>query len=507
MFPVKDCGKGVNKDLMSSELAPGVWSDARNVEFGDGFVRSRLGVQAVYTTPTVVPYFLFTYITAAARFLVQAGTTKVFVDDGSTRTEITGTVPTGGRDDRWTGGDFNGTLILNNGIDPPKYWNGNVATDLLTLTAWPANYTAKTMRVFKDYIVAGYIYNGVSSNPQLVMWSEAAAAGAIPAAWVAASTNDAGDDPFSGVGAIVDFLPLGDVNIIYGMFGRVAMQYIGGTDVFSFTRLPGVDGLKERGCVVQTPKGHVFMSNGDVMLHNGGEANSIAQGRVREWIFSSMDSTNGNRSFLTLNPQRNEVWVCFPSTGNSDCNLIAAWNWNDDTWAIHAISGLVSATSGLVASALSGGTWATDSNSWDSDVTTWDQDEYSSNEARLLLATSTPVIGLGNTGSTDFGSTFTYYGERTGIRPSDENAMFFIRRSQWDFKGTAGTQLTVSHGTSKTADATPSYVSATFTQGTTDWANRISKRGRYGAVKFSGTSGQQMSLRTYRLDLRGSGQE
>jgi hypothetical protein len=85
--------------------------------------------------------------------------------------------------------------------------------------------------------------------------------------------------------------------------------------------------------------------------------------------------------------------------------------------------------------------------------------------------------------------------------------MFFVRRSQWDFDGTAGAQITVSHGMSRTADADPVYVSATYTQGTTDWVNAISTRGRYGAVKFSGTSGQQMSLRTYRLDLRGSGKE
>ena len=60
---------------------------------------------------------------------------------------------------------------------------------------------------------------------------------------------------------------------------------------------------------------------------------------------------------------------------------------------------------------------------------------------------------------------------------------------------------------SKTADGDPTYVSSSFTQGTTDWCNAISNRGRYAAVKFQGTSGQQMSLRTVRLDLRGSGQE
>lgn len=507
MLAIKEWGKGVNKDLLPSELAPGVCSDSLNVEFSDGFARHRKGVQTVYTTPTAVPYFIATYVTASARFLIQGGTATVFVDDGSTRTDITGTPPTGGRDDRWTGGDSNGVWVMNNGIDDPMYWNGNVATNLATISGWTAGTKADFLRPFKAYLVTGAVTKSGTKYPYRVMWSNAAEPGAIPTAWTASSTNDAGELDLVGVGALVDCLPLGDVNIVYGQEGRYAMQYIGGNDVFRFTRLPGRDGLRTRGCVVDTPKGHVFLSNGDVMLHQGGEAVSIAQGRIRNWLFSTMDSSIGSRAFLTLNPQRSSVWVVFPSTGSTDCDTIAAWNWSDDTWAIHEIDGITYGTSGLVASSLIGGTWSSDGNSWDSDVSSWDQDEGSSNEAKLILATSTPVIGLGNTGSTDFGTSFSYYGERRGIRPDDQNRMFFIRRSQWDFDGTAGTQVTISHGMSKTADGEPTYVTATYTQGTTDWANAITKRGRYGAVKFAGTSGQQLSLRSLRLDARECGQE
>jgi hypothetical protein len=507
LLTIRDCGKGVNKDALPAELAPGVWSGAWNVEFSNGSVRHRKGVQAVYTTPTAVPYFVMPFVSATARFLVQAGTASVFVDDGATRTDITGVAPTGGRDNKWTGGDLNGVLVLNNGVDAPQYWNGNTATNLAALTAWPAGYLADFCRVFKNYIIFGAITKAGTKYRSLLLWGNAAETGTIPTAYTSTATNDAGEDPIEQIGGLVDALPLGDLMILYGETGRCAMQYVGGNNVFAFTRLPGNDGLKAAGCVVETPVGHVFLSNGDVMLHNGGDAKSIANGRIKNWLFSTMDSTNANRSFLVVNAQRSEVWIFFPSTGNSDCNGIAAWNWNDDTWAIHSIANVTHACSGLVASTLSGGTWATDSDSWDSDVTTWDQDEFNANEARMVIATSTPQLGLANTGSTDFGSTFTYYAERSGIRPTDENAMFLVRRSQWDFDGTAGAQVTVYHGMSKTADGDVTYFSSTFTQGTTDWANRMSYRGRYAAVRFSGTSGQQLSLRTMRLDLRGCGQE
>jgi hypothetical protein len=509
LLPIRDCGKGVNKDTLPAELAPGLWSDALNVEFSDGSVRHRLGIQSVYTTPTAVPYFVMTYISAAARFLVQASTDSVFVDDGSTRTDITGVAPTGGRDDKWSGGDLNGVLVMNNRVDAPQYWNGDVATNLAALTAWPAGYIADFCRPFKNYLIFGSITKAGVKYRNLVLWSNAAEPGAIPTAYTSASTNDAGEDPVEQIGGLVDALPLGDSMILYGETGRCAMQYVGGNDVFAFRRLPGNDGLMAVGCVAETPVGHVFLCNGDVMLHNGGEARSIAQGRVKRWLFSTMDPTNASRSFLVVNAQRSEVWLHFPSSGSADCDKVLAWNWSDDTWAIHSIANVTHACSGLVASALLGNTNDAATGTIDSDTATNDQDEGNANEARLVIATSTPQIGLANVGSTDFGSTFTYYAERSGIRPSDENAMFFVRRSQWDFDGTAGTQVTVSHGMSKTADGDPSasYVSATHTQGTTDWANCMSRRGRYASIKFTGTSGQQMSLRTVRLDLRGCGQE
>lgn len=509
LLPIKDCGKGVNKDALPTELAPGMWSDGLNVEFGDGFARQRKGVQVVYTTPTAVPYFMMTATLGATRYLIQAGTATIFADDGSTRTDLTpASAPTGGRDDRWTGGVLNGVPFLNNGVDDPLYWDGDVANNFAALSGWTAGDTVSAMRAFGYYLVGlGYTPTGGALKPYRVKWSNAAEPGSLPTAWTASSTNDAGEVDITEAGVLVDCLPLGNVNIIYGKEGRYAMRYIGGNEVYAFDPLPGKDGLFNKGCVVNTPKGHVFMSNGDVMIHTGGMATSIAQGSYRNWIFSTMDSANASRAFLTLNPQRSEVWVVFPSTGQTDCDKIAAWNWNTGVWTTHEISGLTCGTSGLVSSSLSGGTNDSDTATIDSDTATNDQDEYSANEARLILATSTPQIGLANVGSTDFGSTFDWYLERTGIRPSEADQMLILRGSRWAFDGASGATASIYHGAAKTADADPSYVTAsTHTQGTTNWVTKFANRGRYLAVKVSGTSGQQLALRSFELDIRPGGQ-
>lgn len=511
LYPVKDCGQGVNKDLLPSELAPGVWSDALNVEFGNGFGTRRGGFQAVYTTPTAVPYFLLSYVLdASTRYLIQAGLATIFCDDGSTRTEITPvSAPTGGVDDRWTGGIFNGIAILNNGVDAPMYWNGDAATDFATLTSWTAGDRVKCMRPFGYYLFQlGYTPSGGSFKPYRIRWSSAAEPGSLPSAYVAADTNDAGEVDRTDAGPLVDGLMMGGAFIIYGRQGRIAARYVGGTEVFSFDPLPGREGILAVGCVCDTPKGHVFFTGNDVMIHSGGQAESIADGRIKNWIASSIDSSVAQRSFVVANHQRNEVWICFPSSGATTCDRAAVWNWNYNTWSIYSLPNITYATSGLTPSTTVGSTWSESTETWISSTATWSENEFSNNYQRLVVATSTPTLGLANTGGTDFGTSYEVYRERTGIRAYEDSTISFIRRGRFAFDGDPGVECSIYFGTAKTASEEPTYEAAvTHTNGTTKWANRMTNRGMFHAVKIVESSASSLGLRSYILDLRECGSE
>lgn len=512
LLPVQECGRGVNKDLLPSELAPGIWSDSSNIRFRNGFAEKRKGTTAAYTTPTATPYWIGTFATSTARFLVQAGTATVFVDDGSTRTDITGAAPTGARDDRWTGNDFNGVLVMNNGVDDPMYWNGNVATNLATIGGWTGGTKADSLRAFKNYLFAVAITSGGTKYPYRVMWSNAAEPGALPTAWTASATNDAGQQDLVGVGYLVDSLPYGDTLIVYGQEGRYAVRYIGGNSVFSFQMLPGKEGLLNRGCVAQTPKGHVFLTNGDVRIHSGGESVSIADGVIRTWLAATIDTANAQRAFVCLNPQENEVWVVFPSAGMNDCDTVAAWNWNappGEGWAIFTAPSLTYGTSGLVSSALSSTTYSSlvSTVTYDTITSIYSQNEASSNEARLVLATSTPTIGLANTGSLDFATRVSWYLEKTGISlSSDGDLVRPISRMRPRVDSAAGTLITVKLATTMNPDDSPAYSgSATYTQGTTNFVNKFTTAGRYGAVRLEGADDKQLAMRSYQLDVVESG--
>jgi hypothetical protein len=505
LFPVQECGKGVNKDLMPSELAPGVWSDSSNVRFRNGFAEKRKGTTAVYTTPTVPVYWIGTYSTSTNRFLVQLGTATGFVDDGSTRTDITGTPPTGARDDRWTGFDFNGVFVCNNGVDDPMFWNGNTATNLAALTGWTAGTKADALCGFKNYIFATSVTKAGTKFPYRVMWGNAADPGSLPSTYTAAATNDAGEQDLTGIGRLVESKALGDSLIVYGEEGRHSIRYIGGNAVFSFQRLPGNDGLLNRGCVVDTPKGHVFLTKGDVRLHSGGESTSIAEGSMRKWLTATMDTTNAQRAFVCLNPQETEVWVVFPSTNMTDCDTVAAWNWSDGTWAIFTAPNLTYGTAGLVSSALSATTYSSlpASVTYDTVTSVYSQNEANSNEARLVVATSTPTIGLANTGSLDFGTRVSWYLEKVGIALSaGHDEVKPISRMRPALDATGGVLVTVKLATTMNPDDAPTYSgSSSYTQGTSAWANQFTKAGRYAAVRIEGADDQPMALRSYQLEV------
>lgn len=508
-LPVQECGKGLNLDLLPSEVAPGVWSDGSNVRFRNGFAQKRKGTTAAYTTPTATPYWIGTYITSSARFLVQLGTATAFVDDGTTRTEITGTPPTGARDDRWSGFDFNGVFVCNNGVDDPMFWNGDVSTDLAALTGWTTGTKADALCQFRDYIFALAPTISGTKYPYRILWGNAAEPGSLPTTYTAASVNDAGDKDLAGRGPLVDGLVLGDALILYFQKGRYAVRWVGGPYVFSFEPLAGEDGILARGCVVNVPGGHVFLTNGDVRMHSGGESQSIAEGWVRKWLAANMDSTYASRSFLCLNPQENEVWVCFPSTGQTDCDTVLAWNWVDNTWSKFTQPSLTYGAAGLVPAVLSATTYnaLAASVTYETITTLYSQNEAASNEARLIVATTTPTIGLANTGSLDFGTRVSWYLEKRGIALSEHGERVKSVSRLWPhFDATAGFAVTVKITTNMRCDDDPSYSgSATYTQGSSQCANKFTKAGRYASVRFEGTDDALFALRSYQLELTGSG--
>lgn len=500
---IKSCGLGVNKDLSPEEITEGAWSDSKNVRFRNGYAEKYRGIAQVYSSTSVTTNGLFYYETPTARNFVHVSPTKVFSDDGTTRTDITPASDfTGSFDDKWSGGVFSGNLVLTNGVDKPVYWDGNVANNLTTLPGWDATWKCDVIRPWKQYLIALSVTKGSTKYPNMVKWSDAGGSGSLPASWDEADTTlDAGEQDLSETtDLIVDALPMGDVLLIYKQRSIFQVSLIGQPYIFRFQRLPGEDGLMARGCVVDTPVGHVFVSNGDIKVHDGTRAQSICEGIVRGSIFKNMSSDYWKRTFLVTNPQKHEVLVCYPEEGSTYCNKAAIWNWKYQTWAFRDLPNATGGATGQIPSTLGILTWDTDTATWEDDISIWNENEYSVNEARCLLS-FTNKIGAFDIGSDDFGSVFSAYIERIGMNFNDSTSIKLLRRFYPKIDANNGTEISFQAGSAMVPDAVPTYQQpATFTSGT-DFKVDTFASGRYLAIRISSNSRRPWRIKTLDMDI------
>lgn len=494
---------GFIPDAQVQELPPNGWSYAQNVRFRDGYAEKFGGSTQVLTTPAFVPYFITPFRNLTSKFWVYAGLTHIAVDDGATRTDVSPvSTPTGAIDDRWTGGSASGVMVLNNGKDQPVFWGGGVGTPFATLTGWNAAWRAASIRPFKNYLVALDITKTATRFANMVKWSGAAVPGSLPSTWDETDpTHDAGEqDLAETTDQMVDSMVLGDINVIYKQNSMYGMQYIGGVQVWRFFRLPGDSGMLARGCGAITPKGHVVLTAGDLILHNGQGPTSLVEGRCRRWLFNSIDQTNFQRSFLCVNQSKAEVWVCFPEAGQASCTLALVWCWETDTFGVRQLQNATYGSHGQVLIATTA-TWASDSNTWASDTTTWNNDGFSSTETRLLLTQTDPLIMLTETGGTFGVTTPTNTIERTGLAFDKPDLVKTVRSITPRIDAVPGTLLSIQVGASMDAEQGVTWSAAVpYTVGTTRKADCFAT-GRFLAFRIVGTSTAAWRLKSYDMDI------
>jgi hypothetical protein len=501
-------GLGLNLDADSNDLASSPafeWSGGENVRFYDGYAEKFTGHAKHHGDVSVVPYGVF-FSNASSRYEVYTGLERIYAVTGTTHTDITRSlgVYTGGENNKWTGGTLAGTLILNNGADDPQFWAGDVGTPCAKLTNWPASTKCKIIRVFDNFIIALNITEGASNYHSMVRWSTPADPGTLPASWdYTLATNEAGR--IEGVlsstpDKIVDGLPQQNIFFIYKEKSIYAMQYTGGRDIFSFTSVNKTQGALATGCVADTPIGHVVLTDGDVIVNQAGNIRSIIDGRMRKWLFETMDSDNRERSFVAANPYKNEAWICFPTSGQSWPDKALVWNYRSNTFAIREIPNLTAAASGII-TAIDLTTWDSRTDIWNDADDEWASNQYSQASQRLVLASSDNYLFLADNTRAFNGSQMTAYIERTGLDFGEPEYRKLCKQVRPRFDAATGTTIKIYVGSQTDLDGAITWSEPVdFVVGTHVKADFMVS-GRYLAVKFESYAQGAWRLRTFDMDI------
>lgn len=521
---------GTVRDVEPWALPPEAFNRVDNMRFNNGALVSVGGYAAVFDPPTVDPIWLMPVRTPLDYFWVYASLAKVYcVDAANTHTNITRTI--GGDyaatlDIGWTGGVLNTIPVLNNGVDVPQMWDPALAaTALAPLTAWPAGYTARALRPFKNYLVALDITKSGTRYPQLVLWSHVAAPGDVPSSWdVTDPTVDAGELPLAETsGFVIDCLPLRNFNVIYKDDQAWLMQFVGGVSVFRFDRVRATTGILGRRCagafeLEGRGEHHFVVGPDDVYVHNGQYAQSVIDQRNRDLLFGELNTSQIGQVHVTINTRRNEAYVLYPSAGNTYCNRCAVWNWKMDKWTFRDVPSVSFSASGIISPSTAPTTWSADTETWDSDFSRWDESPYSSVVPGVLLGVPGAARKLYklDEGGTAAGSSLVARAERTGLaiagvdranRPIvDTNVRKLVTEIWPRIAAATGTQIDIYVGKQDNLREPVSYFGPySFTVGVDNFVTPLVE-GRYLAIRFEASCASRWDLHGYDVQLEVTGE-
>lgn len=416
---------GVVQDVEGFELPPEAFTLGLNVRFHDEAVERLAGRAQVFGTPGVAPHFALPIASSTQTFWLYASLTKIYGYDGSNHTNITR--QTASVDVNYTANetrDWNGTLlggvpILNNGADDPQYWSAlSLATKMQKLANWPASTKTKVIRAFGPYLLALFPTKGSTEYPHMVKWSHPADPGSVPISWDETDpTVDAGENdlPDVNAGVIQDGLPLAGRFYVYKEASTWRMVPIGGQFIFDFDTFLETSGILAPRCLTITGDGtrQVVATQDDIIVHNGNSAESILDGRFKRYLVNQIDTDNYRNSFMFTNQFQNEIWFCYPESGQTQPNHAIIWNYKEGRKGAisEAEVNFRNAAVGTIETA-SADTWATAVGTWASYLGPWSQ---SSRRKVVLCATDVTKFLELDSGLANNGSAFNATVQREGL--------------------------------------------------------------------------------------------
>ena len=365
------------------------WNDAENMSFGQGLAERARGFSGVYGTPLFPPRWLLNPRSSVAFWWLYMGDTGVgVVDNVGIHTDITGAAfDVTGLHNPFTGGIIQGLPAVNTSLIEPQWWDLDIGTNLQTLPDWPAGDTCNALRPFREFLIAMDVFSSGQRLQDLVRWSDAAAPGAVPQSWTPGANSQAGELSLAFMpGRVIDGLSLRQSFILYKTHSTWTLDLIGGTFVFSqrpvFTKL----GMLSSGCAVELRGKHLVLTDGDVVLHDGVTAESIADQRVRRTLFAGLDDDNFQNSWVALDKEAGEVWIATPEAGATYPTKILIWSVGSGEWGIRELPEFAHGLEGIVETVVVQDTWDTATDTWATITRRWNAKGLNAAEESLMLA-------------------------------------------------------------------------------------------------------------------------
>ena len=420
-MPLRGLGAyGVNKDISPHQLAPAMWSDARNVRFTGDAIETLGGDSAIY--PNLMEdetdkkvYWCYNVANASHSYWLAA---CAMTDNSLTALRIATSTrawsanPTNvafraSLDYLWQAENLGGIAILNNGEDVPYEWSPALDAKVQPLRNWPAHLRCRVLVPYNYFLVALNLLDTTDNSRQHegIRWSQPAAPGTVPVSWdVTDARYLAGETvlPDSGTGEITTALLLRDWLVIYKNNSVWTMRTTGGAAVFAFSLIFQDFGALSANCVgAFSHRGgqfHCVFTGDNALIHDGRSVLHTLDNRMARYISDTLHDEHWKRSYVFVNHQRQEIWINYPAKDSRDGwpNRTVIWNYAHNLLSLADYEELSWMTQGIVHDVPSVGSYSlTDWSypTWDDipAIGTWDGVSSSAQWSPETTSRPTPV--------------------------------------------------------------------------------------------------------------------
>lgn len=505
---VKFQPRTVNRDRPADVLPLDEISAARNIVPEDRLLRQSGGSAQIGPEPLLyAPRWLLATQTDVDAYWIAAGDGGVCVTDLDTlNADITPAAfqNVKGITSPFTGGVIEQNPVINARNSGPYWWDRLPANPMQPLPDWPVGDLADSVRPFREYLVAMNILASGTRIPDLLRVSDAAPPGLVPQSWTPGVDSQAVERSVAfRPGGLVDGMELVDRFYIYKTASVYLLQLIGGQFIFSTRPVFATFGALARNCIAEWRGQHVVLSDGDLIIHDGINAQSLIDERVRREIFDNLDGASQENSYIYLNAALEQVAVCRPRAGEEYPSEAWVISLTDGTvgqvellpTTPHVGYGIVSPNAGDLEL-----TWAEKTTTWATDPTRWDQVAFLRTADQPIAAENenTRLWELTD-GTEQGGGPLTSKIERSGITLDQADRRKYCRRVWPSFDATLGATLQIEIGSHDHLDEPVTWnTPQDFVVGTTKFIN-VDVQGYLLAYRISSTS--QLPWRVTNMEL------
>lgn len=356
LIPVRDLSRGgILRDIHASSAPLPGWTDGRNVSFANGKVMRSPVWRKVKSDIGASPRHCVAMVPASGFdrvFIVRDDLSVGSYQSGSlTSINEAGFVAASPSASPISSTILGDVLYLNRADRVPRVLTPG-ASNLVALPGWDASWRCSVIRSYNEQILALNVTKGAVNVPSMVKVSDLTLYGDAPVSWDSTDPSTlAYENPLSRLkGPILDGQPLGDRFMFYTST-QVWEMRAGGPLDFTFRQVFSENGAINTNCVVEIDNFHYVFGSRDLYKTDGQTRVSLADGRIREWFFRTINMSLNSRFFVQHLPQTNEILFAAvsgdPATAwknPTGCNSGAVYSLATNTWTFIDLPNVTSMT-------------------------------------------------------------------------------------------------------------------------------------------------------------------